>query len=223
MIQALNRIMTLLFPPLVASLLISCASEAPTFYYTLRPIAPNISKSYTSETLSTEKTDITSNISTSVGIGPITFPEWLDQTAVVSYQKNNVLKVPYYQVWAGDLEPMILNVLAANISSMTGQQKVLPFPWDNRHRPHYQIRIHIEEFAGTLGEQARLQVKWTLLADQGKTEKLSRAEVLNINLDDPQYDTYVRALNTLINDFSQQLAEELNVWIKPVNKPKTKL
>lgn len=183
-------------------LLTSCASEQITYYYTLRPITP-----------ASPNADPVLNNSASVGIGPITFPDFLDQAAVVSYQQNNVLRVPYYQVWAGDFEPMILNVLAANISSITGKQKVLPFPWDNRHRPEYQIRIHIEEFAGTLGKQARLQVKWTLLSDQGKTEKLSRAEIIQVDLNDSQYDTYVIALNTLLTDFSKKLAAQLNTFV----------
>lgn len=178
----------------------SCASNQKTFYYALRPAE------------GTKIENLPENHSISIGIGPVTFPEWLDQAAVVSYEKDNVLTVPYYHVWAGDLEPMILNVLAANISNITGRQKVFPFPWDNRHRPHYQIRIHIEEFAGTLGGQARLQVKWTLLGNEGKTEKLSQADIMTVALKDQQYETYVAGLNILLANLSKKLAMELNTF-----------
>ncbi len=184
------------------AMLSSCASDKITYYYTLRPVE-------------TKLADVTPKVNgnTSIGIGPITLPEWLDQTSVISYEKDNLLSIPYYQVWAGDLEPMILNVIAANISSITGRQQVLPFPWDNRHRPHYQVRIHVEEFAGSLGENATLQLKWTLLSDQGKIEELSRAELMRVALDDQQYDTYVSALNTLLSNFSEKLAIELNNFV----------
>jgi len=184
-------------------ILSACASKQPTYYYALKPIMATPAKAKPS-----------ADSAVTMGIGPLSFPEWLNQTGVVTYKSNNELNIPYYRVWAGDLAPMIVNVVAANISSLNGWPRVFPFPWDNRHRPVYQVRLHIEEFAGSLNREARLHVKWTLLDEQGRNELFSHVEYMSLPVKSALYRDYVGALNQLLNDLSQKIAKDTADYIE---------
>ncbi len=179
-------------------MLAGCVSNSvPTRYYSLASIdAPDTSVSSLPESIT-------------VGVGPLELPERLDRIGIVSVKKDNELSVSTYSIWAGDLRESMLRVLTGNLSSQLGHDRIWSFPWDNRNRPEYQLRIVIEEFSGKLGDSVSLRVKWSLLGEHGRKELITRRSSYEQSVSARAYRDYVGALNAALNEFSQDLAQQL--------------
>ena len=183
---------------IVLLLLAGCASNSvPTRYYSLAAL----------DTAGSPATPIAANVT--LGIGPLEMPETLDRIGIVSIKSGNELNVSTYNIWAGDLRESVLRVLADNISSQLDHDRVWSFPWDNRNRPEYQLRIVIEEFSGQMGKDVSLRAKWTLLGEFGRKELLTRRSSFAQEVEGRSYRSYVAALNTALNNFSGTLATEI--------------
>ncbi|MFL0800165.1 MAG: PqiC family protein [Agarilytica sp.] len=145
----------------------------------------------------------------SIGIGPIILPDYLDNPAVVSVTNSQRVRIAGYHAWAGSLKESMTRVLADNMSQSLALEGVWGFPWDNRTRPDYQVRIVIEQFDGVRGGEVQLRAKWTVLnkkADKAlKLGALSLSETTNSN----DVNDYIAALNRLLNGLSGSIAESL--------------
>lgn len=179
------------------ALLNACVSSGPaTTYYSLFPhkAPPQVQL---------KNSDI------SLGVGPLTIPEYLDNPSIVSLTNSQRIRVAGYHAWAGDIKESMTRVLAANISASLQEKDVWAFPWDNRVRPRYQLRMVFDEFAGELGGEVELRARWTLL-DLRSSEVLylGSASFTENSLSDDM-DGYVAVLNRLLNSFSSKVAGEL--------------
>ncbi len=182
--------------------LFGCASKTQTQFYVIKPLYKN--------TFENDETQVAYLSKKSIGIGPLFLPSWMTQSfSVASYERVNQLRLPTYHIWAGELESMILNAVASDLSHTTGWKEVWSFPWDNRHRPEYQVRINIEEFSGVLSESAKLNVKWTLLSDFGKKEEFVKIRKFEKTLADDTHETYTEVLNELLAEFTFSLSKDL--------------
>ena len=142
------------------------------------------------------------------GFGPVTLPELLDQPGVVSRKGGTVVNVATYHIWAGELEPAFTRVLAENVAHRLDHDSVWPSPWDNRFRPEYQVRIFVDRFSGEVNGEVALNLTWTLLADYGQ-ELIRTERYRGTVIAEGGYDGYVNALNQLLAEFSEHLADEL--------------
>lgn len=177
-------------------LTVSCTSSGPaTSYYSL----------FASKSI--ERVHLNSS-EISIGVGPILLPEYLENPAVVSLSRSQIVRVSGYHAWAGDLKDAMSRVIAQEVSTALSADKVWAFPWDNRVRPQYQIRIVFEEFSGIRGGQVSLRAKWSLLNQRGDTVLLFATEQFSSNTSSESVDTYVAELNQLLNQFSLRVAEE---------------
>ncbi len=174
---------------------VACSSTPSTQYYSL--LAPNVDTFEVTEKLP------------AIGIGPIKLPERLDNIGIVSIQSGNQLQVGLFDVWAGDLEENITSVMADHLSQRLNHNAIWPFPWDNRHRPEWQLRIIFERFSGSLGESVTLQAKWTLLGDNGRKELITKKFITQKQTASASYNDYVSALNEALNELSDTIAKAL--------------
>ncbi|MBX2859364.1 MAG: PqiC family protein, partial [Cellvibrionaceae bacterium] len=98
--------------------------------------------------------------SLSFGVGPIVIPEYMDNPSIVSVSDRQQVQVSGEHAWAGDLRAAMGRVLADNLAQYWVLDKVSAFPWDNRARPAYQLRLVFEEFGGRRGGEVHLRVFW---------------------------------------------------------------
>ncbi len=143
----------------------------------------------------------------SIGIGPIVLPEYIENPAVVSLSKTQQVRISGYHAWAGGLKEAMSRVLAQDLSSSLSLDQVWAFPWDNRVRPTYQIRVVFEEFSGIRGSQVYLRAKWTLLNQRGDKILISNMEELSTGSPSDTVSAYVSSLNLLLGQFSERLAK----------------
>lgn len=180
-----------------------CASSGPqTTFYSL------FAKSYSpSETTEISKPGF------SLGVGPVVFPDYIDNPSIVSVTSGQRVRVSGYHAWSGDFNRAFTRVLADDISSLTNVDRVWGFPWDNRVRPEYQARVVVEEFSGIRGGEIVLNVKWTLLNKTADKVLLVGKERLTQSTATDSIGDYVVALNQLTNALSLVMAEKIQGYI----------
>ncbi|WP_086929807.1 PqiC family protein [Agarilytica rhodophyticola] len=149
------------------------------------------------------------NKGTTIGIAPVTLPEYLDNPSVISLTETQRVKILGYHAWAGSFKESINRVLADDISNILNLDAVWSFPWDNRIRPDYQIRIVFDELAGKQGDKVRLKAKWTVLNKKGNTAVLVGSKNIEQATNSKSADDYVAAINRTLNELSLSIAKQL--------------
>jgi len=192
---------TILF--IIFSLTISACSSTPnTEYYSL------LAQTKDHQNISSNNTDQNN----SIGIGPLVIPDMLNNFGIISIKNGNQLSLAIYDLWAGNLKNNITQVLADNISSQLDNERVWPFPWDNRNRPKLQVRIILERFMGELGGQVTLQAKWTLLDEYGRKELQTNKSAFSQATTSDSYADYVAALNRTLHQLSQEITLSISQY-----------
>lgn len=145
----------------------------------------------------------------SVGVGPVSMPEFLDNLGIVSTSGNQVVRVSGYHAWAGDLKSSITRVIALDLSRHFDIDDVWPFPWDTRTRPDVQLRISIDEFYGRRGGDVTLSARWVLLTKRARKELGVDRITLTRTTANDSVETYVAALNDVLGEFTQRMAAQV--------------
>ena len=199
-VKTYSRFLSLL---MLAGVCAACVSSGPaTNYFSLFAIKQT-----------PEETQELADKSLSFGVGPIIIPEYMDNPSIVSVTKQQAVKVSGQNAWAGDLKVAMGRVLADNLSQYWQLDKVSAFPWDNRLRPSYQIRLAFDEFGGERGGEVRLRVAWSLMNKRGDKLHLSKRAGFAATTTDPSAESYVAALNQLLNQLSAELAVEVKNYL----------
>lgn len=184
--------------------LAGCVSTGPqTQYFSLFAITPEAAPS-----LAPASAQI------SLGVGPVSLPEFMENPAVVSTTASQQVRVSGRYAWAGELKDSMARVMAANLSEALQTDNVWQFPWDTRARPSYQLRVVFSEFNGERGGDVKLAANWLLIDTSENSPVLVRSLRLTTTTADEAIDTYVTALNTLLNQFSKTLADEVSVFME---------
>lgn len=95
----------------------------------------------------------------SLGIGPITVPEYLNRSGLVYSRKGNALQVSGTERWAEPLEDGIKRVLSMNLAVLVDTHNVRFFPWNSQRAPDYGIKINVLSLDAN-DEEARLVAEW---------------------------------------------------------------
>lgn len=192
-----RRLFHIIFIGLIVFFMKGCASSGPaTAFYSLFA------------NRSPEKIDF-ENKKISIGIGPIVLPEYLDNPSIISLTETQRVKILGYHAWAGSFRESINRVLADDISNILNVDAVWSFPWDNRVRPDYQIRIVFDELAGRQGDKVRLSAKWTVLNKKGDTVILVGSKNIERATASGSVDDYVAAINQTLSSLSLSVAKQL--------------
>lgn len=97
----------------------------------------------------------------SLGIGPLTFPEYVLRRELVSRDGTTGI-VPFaHDRWAEPLEDAVARVLASDLAHLTGARTV-QHPWFAANAPALRARVDFERFEVLERESAILEATWSL-------------------------------------------------------------
>ena len=133
-------------------LMAGCASTPPSSFYTLSPL-PAVAGSQAP----TRRRDL------AIGLGPVTFPVFLDRPQIVSRDAGNRLAVDEFNRWGGTLQDDFLRVWSENLAHLLGTSRILIFPSEIRYPLDFRIAADVLAFEGTPDGQAVLKVRWAVL------------------------------------------------------------
>jgi len=144
-----------------------------------------------------------------VKVGPVSIPDMLDQSQIVSRSGGNMLVVNEYNRWSGDFQSDIQRTIGENISILvpTDQvslsQEIMFLPVD------FQVIINIREFDGSLGGVVTLNADWTVSRKTKDKSVMAQKSVFQENTDGVDYQAYVAAQSRLLEKLSAVIADEI--------------
>ncbi|MCB1919905.1 MAG: membrane integrity-associated transporter subunit PqiC [Candidatus Competibacteraceae bacterium] len=181
-------------------MLAGCGSTPPTAFYTLNPLSTPLPATQTG----VSRSDVT------IGVGPVTIPEFLDRPQIVTRTTANRLDVDEFHRWGGSLQEDFARVLVENLSRLLATNRVSVYPNPEPLDLRYRIVIDIQQFDGRLGEDVTLNALWTLLDEKaGKPSPLTRRFEYRAPAASADYEGLVAAHSAALEAFSRELADAL--------------
>ncbi len=142
----------------------------------------------------------------SIGIGPLTLPDYLDRPhLVVRLHRNEYHRAPFAR-WAEPLDVNFKRVLAENLKVLLPESQPVVHPWRPGQTPALRIEVAVLRFDVTPGGDALLNVRWVLRRQGHDKSLLVRHITLAAPVADKQYDAMVAALSRTIVDLSREMA-----------------
>ena len=128
---------------------LAACGEKPTRLYVLTTLA--------------EKPEVAATSRTSIVVGPITLPKYLDRPEIVARIANNSLDQAEFDQWGGDLNDNIVRVLIENLSTLLGTDQVSSYPAKDPTPAKYQITMDITKFEKDVDGSTVLDAFWSIL------------------------------------------------------------
>jgi len=185
---------------LVVLLFAGCRSAAPpTAFYTLT----SVTKAEGAGQGSAPTRDL------AVGIGPVQFPGYLDRPQIITRTAPDRLTLSEFNRWGGSLQQDFPRVLAENVATLLGTERVLAYPWGDRLDPAYRVALDVQQFDGDLGGAVVLKATWILTGREGKTPLAVRKAEIREPVSGTDYDALVAAQSRAVAALSREIAGEI--------------
>jgi len=179
---------------LLISALAACGSSPPVRFYTLEPIPGTTS---------------TTNVESTIGVGPLRFPEYLARPQIVSTGTDGEVVVAEFDRWAGSAEAAFQRTFALNLNTLLDNVMVIQYPFGGGLvSPDYRIIAQIALFGTDAAGTATLDVSWGMIDAEGAEYIAARRSVFTASSESGvSYQARVRAMNETLRDFSRELAD----------------
>ena len=102
----------------------------------------------------------------SILVGPITLPDYLDRTQIVTVAGKHVLALDEFSRWAESLQEGFYRVLLEDLSSLLNTPEVYAHDRSGSISADYQVVIDVTRFDSVQGEEALLTAFWTESAER---------------------------------------------------------
>lgn len=148
-----------------------------------------------------------------LGIGPLTIPDSLQRSQIVTRQYENQFQFDEYNRWAGVLEKDLISAIGDNLRVLLGVENVGYFPWMSYFTPTCSVALDIQRFDGALNGEAALEAKWRIVDTNSSILLQSGRSVFRRPSAEPGYPGLVKALSMLVADLSYELAVKMEKLI----------
>jgi uncharacterized lipoprotein YmbA len=142
-----------------------------------------------------------------IGIGPITIPEVLRRTQIVTRDAQNIYRFDEFHRWAGVLEKDFAYVLGNNLGDLLGVEKIAFFPWMHHFSPTHRVLIDIVQFDGDLSGEAILSARWAIVDTEGKVSLAEGKSDYKQPVKGGDYAGLVKAESLLLVELSKEIAK----------------
>jgi uncharacterized lipoprotein YmbA len=97
-----------------------------------------------------------------IGIGPVSFPDYLRRSAVVTRVAPNRIELSDEKRWAEPLDKNFTRVLSENLATLLDTQRIEKYPWPIAARVDYQVEVDVQQFETTNNGQSQLVAIWII-------------------------------------------------------------
>ncbi|MGD8817450.1 MAG: PqiC family protein [Acidobacteriota bacterium] len=181
-----------LLPCLVLLALAGCGSSPMVTYYALDAVPPPGAEQAQS----------------SLGVGPIRFPEYLKRPQIVTRTGVAGLKVDEFNRWGEPLDSAFMRTLTAELGTQLDRILVIEYPFGGgRVEVEYRLLAEVLRFDVDADGTAVLDVSWGLSRESGGPLAAPKRVQYRAGGARPgDYDTVVRVMKEAIADFSRDVA-----------------
>jgi uncharacterized lipoprotein YmbA len=164
-----------------------------------------------------EKPGTTVDGGVALGLGPITFPRYLDRPQIVTRVSPNEVEFAEFHRWAESLKDDFSSNLARNLENLLATDRVAVYPWTSKTAIDVQVKIDVIRFDGQLGKNVVLQTQWAVFGKDPARTLVSRGSTVNEPAGGKGYEALVSAQSRAIAGLSREIAQAIQAL--PQNKP----
>lgn len=191
-----SRLLLLLLIGLLGAMLAGCSPKSPEVSY------------YSLFTTRAVKPDVEKNTAMVLAIGPVSAPDILRRSQIATGSGAGRYRLSDYHRWAGDVEKDFARALAELLGSRPGGGQVVLYPGVGE--PTCQLIVDILAMEGDLGREARLAVSWSLVDSRQQSTAVVRRSDFSRQPEDVGYDSWVRAQQVNLKEFSEEIGATLD-------------
>src|SRR3990167_11170431 len=147
----------------VMIILSSCSSK-PTHFYLLNDVQTQYAKK--SQQLHREV----------IGIGPVTFAKYLNQSPIVTRTSLNKLNVDEFHQWGEPLRDNFTRVLAKDVQNILQTHYVATYPWPLSESIHYQVVVEVFRFDATSEGKVICEMNYQIIKSTTRERVLSKTK-----------------------------------------------
>lgn len=174
----------------------ACASTESARFYALSSSAGSISES----TANNIPGDIT------IGIGPISIPDYIDRPEIVTRNNQNEMTLAEFDRWAGDLEESVSNIISENLSILLSTDRIAVYPWKGSLPIDYQVEADVVQFDGTLGGSVTLIARWRIIQCSTKELLVMKKSKITESAGAQSYEAMVAAQSRALSNLSREIS-----------------
>jgi uncharacterized lipoprotein YmbA len=192
-----------------ALILAGCASSPPSSFYTLTPLPAASGQG------------AISGGGLGIGLGPVTFPTFLDRPQIVVRDSGNRLDLDEYHRWGGTLQDDFLRVWSENLAYLVGTSRIVIFPSEVRYPLDFRVTADVLAFERGAAGDAVLKVRWAVLDPYLEQAQAVYETAYRQPLAAPGDEgALVAAMSATLASFSQDVADALQRLPRPEQPPK---
>jgi uncharacterized lipoprotein YmbA len=190
---------------LCALLLTACSASQPSNYYVLSALpAPEAPiRASSAEQIA-------------VGIGPVSFPAYLDRPQLVTRVSANRLDLSEFNRWAEPLQDMFSRTLSENLSALMGTDFVYVLPQRHAMELDYRVAVEVLRFDRGPDGRADLLARWSILTgDETKLLAAHKSLLSEQIAEDGGPEGTIVAMSRVVGSLSRDIARELQGFARP--------
>lgn len=143
-----------------------------------------------------------------IGVGPLSFPQYLERTRMVTRVAENELQFSEIHRWAQPLGEAFRSALAQDLGFLLGAQNLILHPWYRTESPEYTARIDVTRFERDASGTVHLTCRWEVR--RGADEVLASGA---LQMSEPPADATIQgsvaAQSRLVAALSRVVADEI--------------
>lgn len=153
-----------------------------------------------------------------LGLGPITFPRYLERTEIVRRIGPNEVKPSTFDYWAGSLPNQFARVLAQNLQLTVGAANVRLHPWYAGTEIDRVVEVDVLRFETAEDGKAHLMARWRVRDGRSHDVLASReSDLSRPGAHDAA--TTASVLSALLADLSREMASTIESLPPPPARP----
>ena len=142
-----------------------------------------------------------------IAIGPVTLPRYLERINIVT-RGDTELDVSEYDRWAEPLNSSVPRLLASDLSTMLGTERIVMFPWSVETTIDRQVVVDVLRFEGTMAGDVVLDARWRVLGP-ARQELVLQHSVVREAAGANGYPAVVAAMRRAVGVLSREIAEAI--------------
>ncbi len=207
MTSILSHRLRLGFVLIFLMVLVACSTSKPAKFYTLNSLAQS----------TTENTP-PSGRTVTVGIGPVTIPDYLDRPQIVTRTSQNELNISEFNRWAGSLDTNVTRVLVENLSALLSPESISVTQWERAGTVDYRIAVDVIRLDAMPDGTVLLKAQWAIQAKPGTLALTARESSFSERIDGESYNARVAAMSRALADLSQEIADAMKAIVQRSNQ-----
>ncbi|MGW8188022.1 MAG: PqiC family protein [Desulfobacterales bacterium] len=188
---------TILSTGLLLTFVAGCAGPSPRSNYYLLNALPD---------QETGQTTTAASDGLSIGIGPVSWPDYLDRQQIVIRTGPNEITFSEFDRWAEPLKNNFMRVFKEDLVERLRTDNIFIYPWLPDVVFEFQVSVEVTRFEARQGDSTSLDVQWMILRAHDREVVVSRKSSYTIDLVGSDYKTIVAAQSRTVADFSREVA-----------------